>query len=61
MDSCIQSISPTYEQTEVLQFKTDLQVKKVLLNDQLAALQMPNYEAEDIFILNKTYKLEDET
>ena len=61
MDSCIQSISPTYELTEVLQFKTDLQVKKELLNDQLAALQMPNYEAEDIFILNKTYKLEDET
>lgn len=61
MNSCIQSISPTYEQAKVLHFKTDLQVKKELLNDQLAALQMPNYQAEDVFKLNKTYKLEDET
>ena len=35
--------------------------KKKLLNDQLSALQMPDYQAEDVFILNKTYKLEDET
>jgi indoleamine 2,3-dioxygenase len=61
MDSCIQSISPTYEQTKILLFKTELQVKKELLNDQLSALQMPDYQAEDVFILNKTYKLEDET
>lgn len=61
MDSCIQSISTTYEQAKVQHFKTDLQVKKELLNDQLATLQMPNYQAEDVFKLNKTYKLEDET
>ena len=61
MDSCIQSILPTYEQTKILLFKTELQVKKELLNDQLSTLQMPDYQAEDVFILNKTYKLEDET
>ena len=44
-----------------LLFKTELQVKKELLNDQLSALQMPDYQAEDVFILSKTYKLEDET
>ena len=42
MDSCIQSISPTYEQTKILLFKTELQVKKELLNDAMKILKTKN-------------------
>lgn len=59
MDNCIQSIASNYGHSEFIRLKLELPAKKELLENQLEALQKPDFQAEHVYSLNKTYKLED--
>jgi hypothetical protein len=60
MDKVIEMMPIAYNDDLFNSLTRDLPAKKQLLEKQLSMLHKPNYSADEVYKLNKEYKLEDD-
>tara|TARA_B100000575_G_C23143116_1_gene665871 strand:+ start:58 stop:333 length:276 start_codon:yes stop_codon:yes gene_type:complete len=60
MEKVIEMMPITYNNELFNKLTSDLPAKKQLLEKQLSMLDEPNFSADEVYQLNKEYKLEDD-